>query len=484
MARIRKGSFAFFHLSPVEIGEARCFAIRRGDIKFRAEPFYHLPEHRALEARLLALSILTLPVSDSRVSARIIEGRITPATECYSEEPTDPVFLRAQNIGEGTLDLSDAKRLLPAAFLKDKESILEDGDIVMTIDGALLGKAAVHRAGDDACCISNHMVRIHHGTEVSPDYLAHFLNSPVGQKQIKRGITGSAIPGIRTDAIGRILVPVPSSVEQQRLVNALDLASAQRRSKLAMAADLRTGLDAALLGYAGLDEPNLPKKVFAIKSRELVGMLNPERYRGMELEKHLPFKTTVGDVGEIVDVRCSPDREEPGELWDWVRIDDLPNQPWQVESIRTERGENINGTFFEVKENDILIARLGPTILNAKFVLCPKPVRRTVASSEFLVLRCSPIWQPTAVLWMLRTRLYRNIMYLRSRGGTPSRYRLDADDLLQIPFPALGQMEQSAITLEVEQCHEASRRMRAEAEIEWQAAKRWFVEQLLGADPQ
>jgi len=44
-----------------------------------------------------------------------------------------------------------------------------------------------------------------------------FLNSSLGQQQIKRGITGSAIPGIRTDAIKRILVPVPPT-EKQRLI--------------------------------------------------------------------------------------------------------------------------------------------------------------------------------------------------------------------------------------------------------------------------
>jgi hypothetical protein len=83
---------------------------------------------------------------------------------------------------------------------------------------------------------------------------------------------------------------------------------------------------------------------------------------------------------------------------------------------------------------------------------------------------------------MLCTKFYRDIMYLRSRGGTPSRFRLDGDDLASIHFPSLDNATQTAITLEVHRCHEAWRRLRAEAEVEagWQAAKRWFEEQLLG----
>ncbi len=244
--------------------------MQRGEITLRADPFYNLPEHRALEMRLLSLTIPTLPIANPQVSTRIIEGRITPTQDCYSENSAHPIFLRAQNIGEGSLDFSDAKRLLPSAFAKDKDAVLEEGDIVLTIDGVLLGKAAVYRIGGDPCCISNHMVRIHHGDVVTPDYLTHFLNSPVGQKQIKRGITGSAIPGIRTDAIGRILVPIPPNKKQANLVMAMNAARTERRAKLAEADTLLAGLDDYLLASLGLTPP--PKddrKVFAVSMSAL-----------------------------------------------------------------------------------------------------------------------------------------------------------------------------------------------------------------------
>ena len=76
------------------------------------------------------------------------------------------------------------------------------------------------------------------------------------------------------------------------------------------------------------------------------------------------------------------------QIIDWIRIDDLPNQPLDIEEIRTQPANEIEGTFFEVKEGDILVARLGPTILNQKIVMVRSLERTTIASAEFLVLRC------------------------------------------------------------------------------------------------
>jgi type I restriction enzyme M protein len=192
----------------------------------------------------------------------------------------------------------------------------------------------------------------------------------------------------------------------------------------------------------------------------------------------------VADAVELVEVRIVPSRAGAEEEWDWIRIDDLPNRPWQVESLRTVQGLEIEGALYPVAENDILLARLGPAILNAKFVLAPKPARQTLASPEFLVLRCKQGWQPEVVLWILRMKLFRDIMYLRSRGGTPSRYRLDGEDLLSIPFPPRLALSQNDIVIEVRRRRDLARTLRAEAETGWAEAKRWFEEQLLGPEPE
>lgn len=286
--------------------------------------------------------------------------------------------------------------------------------------------------------------------------------------------------GINSEVLATVRIPLPPSSQRKKLVAKMNVAHTEQRAKLAQADALLAGLDGFVLDALGITPPSQPNNIFAIQAKDLTDVMNAERYRGLQLEKCLPFEDTVGIVGSLLKKKYSPAKDSPEEQFDLIRIDDLPNRPWQVKTVRTEKGKNITGAFFEVQENDILIARLGPTILNAKFVLCPKQERRTIASAEFLVLRCNQRHQPEAILWLLRTDLYRKIMYQLSRGATPSRFRLDGDDLLKIPFPQMDASTQSKITAEVSRRREESRRLRSEAESGWQDAKRWFEEQLLG----
>jgi type I restriction enzyme M protein len=157
----------------------------------------------------------------------------------------------------------------------------------------------------------------------------------------------------------------------------------------------------------------------------------------------------------------------------------LENLPLGVKTIRTEIGSDIEGTFFAVQENDILLARLGPTILNQKIVLCPKTNRHTVGSSEFLVLRCKEGWNPVTVLWTLRTSLYRDLIYSKGRGATPSRYRVSREDLGKLPFPQMSKRDQDFLAKEIDQRLDNTRRLREEAAREWEAAKARFEAKLL-----
>jgi len=68
----------------------------------------------------------------------------------------------------------------------------------------------------------------------------------------------------------------------------------------------------------------------------------------------------------------------------------------------------------------------------------PELRRRTLVSSEFLVLRCKHGVDPWAVFAVLKTNAYRDLIYSKGRGGTPSRYRLIRQDFLKLPFPKLN----------------------------------------------
>lgn len=403
-------------------------------------------------------------------------------SELASESSDGVPILRMINLQNDGWDLSDLKYIdMP---VKEAEPFyVKAGDILFnrTNSKELVGKCEVFRE-QGLWVFASYLIRVRLQTDKAlSQFVSDFLNTHAGRAQIdqvSRQIVGMS--NVNAEELKELMIPLPPLNIQKKLVAKMEMARESRRKKLQQANELIDTLDQWLYNKLGLSSDNSSRRTaFAIRYRQLQGALNPERYASVQIKKHISG-TTVGQCCAILNEKISPSKVAPTQLWDRIRIDDLPSFPLQIDTVQTEIGQDIEGSFFDVKGNDILIARLGPTILNAKFVLCPPLKRRTVASAEFLVLRCKEGWNPEVVLWILRTRLFREIMYSLCRGGTPSRYRLNAEDLTQIPFPIVSDKLQILIATEVRRRREEARRLRAEAEAEWAAAKERFEQQLLG----
>ena len=57
---------------------------------------------------------------------------------------------------------------------------------------------------------------------------------------------------------------------------------------------------------------------------------------------------------------------------------------------------------------------------------------------------------------------------------------MPAEFLASLPFPKLPEDQQVEIIEEISTTRAQARRLRAESEAGWEAAKQWFQEQLLG----
>ena len=474
MAGVQQGPNTFFLKSPAELGKAQCFAVKRGEVNDRIDPYFHKPHFRKLIKKIKAVGSkpLGLLIQYSKEVWDKSDG-------CFTEAFP---YIEISGVGLGTNEYKVSERPLSEAPSRARQ-VVRTGDILVSLTRPHRGAITQVLPEHDGAIASTGfaVVRQVDSSKIDRDYLWLCLASRFGCDQMLMRSSGGSYPAITKDELSSVLIPSITLEGQRDIIAVMNAARAERKAKLAKADALLVGIDNFLFDTLNITPPPKPRNIFAIRAKDLTDVINPVRYQSWQLEKNLPFKSTVSVGGSLITRKFAPAKDAPETQFDWIRIDDLPNQPWQVETVRTERGKNINGSLFEVQENDILIARLGPTILNAKFVLCPKLARRTVASGEFLVLRCNKDYQPGAVLWILRMSLYREIMYRRSRGATPSRFRLSGDDLLSIPFPRLDKSIQSAITDEVRHRRENARRLRDEAENGWQAAKRWFEEQLLGS---
>lgn len=268
---------------------------------------------------------------------------------------------------------------------------------------------------------------------------------------------------------------IPKYQKQIEMVSKLKQAILEKNQKLLQADTLLAEFEKQVSQQCNFRQCNHKKLCFAIKYAQFDGIIDPKRYS----EKiSTVVSLRISDVCDILDSKVNV-TQYGNDVIDWIRIDDLPNQPLDIDKRRTQSANEIEGSFFEVEKNDILVARLGPTILNQKIVMIRVLERKTIASSEFLVLRCKKGYNPEAVMAVLKTKYYCNLMYSHARGSTPSRYRLSLEDMKSLPFPDIREFQEN-LGKEANKLREFVKDMRIQAEEVLQTSKVQFEKELLG----
>ena len=405
-----------------------------------------------------------------------ISGGATPL-RANEDQYTDSgiKFLRIQNITPIGFDFSDVKYITEIVHNNLlKRSQLAENDLLMTITGRI-GTSAVVTESCLPANINQHIVRIRLKQGINPNFVAAYLNSPIGLLLSNRSVTGTTRLALDYESIKKIPIPSLSSEKQNFLYNSSCNAIINYLQKQQYANRLLNNFEASISMRYEFNISSVNKLYFAIHLKDLDGVIDAKRYASMA-KSTSNFK--ISDICDVVDTKVNVTRFEK-QVIDWIRIDDLPNQPLDIEEIRTQPANEVEGTFFEVQEGDILVARLGPTLLNQKIVMVRSIERTTIASAEFLVLRCKEGYNPEAVMAVLKTAYYRDLMYSHARGSTPSRYRLNREDMLKLPFPDIRE-HQDKIANDANNIRKQVKAMRIQAEQEWQAAKEQFEKELLG----
>ena len=310
---------------------------------------------------------------------------------------------------------------------------------------------------------------------INKKWFLHVLLSRIVLKQMLQRSSGGNYPAIIEDEIRNICIPLVNSPTQNSMAESIDSALNKRNVYLQSADNKLSTFYNTVASELNITTQQKNRLCYAVKLKNLDGVIDAKRYASMTANTS-EFK--ISDVCDIVDEKVNVSRFDK-QIIDWIRIDDLPNQPLDIEEVRTQPANEVEGTFFEVQEGDILVARLGPTILNQKIVMVRSVERTTIASAEFLVLRCKEGYNPEAVMAVLKTAYYRDLMYSHARGSTPSRYRLNREDMLKLPFSDIRE-HQDKIANDANNVREQVKAMRIQAEQEWQAAKAQFEKELLG----
>ena len=150
------------------------------------------------------------------------------------------VFLRSQNVGWGTLDLSNIAYLPEAFNEKEKKSILKEGDVLLNLVGASIGRVAI---------ASNELVGANMNQAVAlirlikdgldNKYLMRYFISPDAQSTIHGKKVDVARANLSLTDVSEFAVPLPPLLEQQAIV-------AEVESQLSVADEVEKTITAEL----------------------------------------------------------------------------------------------------------------------------------------------------------------------------------------------------------------------------------------------
>ncbi|MBN8476054.1 hypothetical protein [Sulfuritalea sp.] len=451
-------------------GEPEWFALQRGEVKWRLDPHFHRPRFSHLLHRLEKLGASRL--------GRLIDRSGEVWDQKDGRFQTEFPYIEISAVGLGNDEYSIAVVETNKAPSRARQVVRAD-DILVSLTRPHRGAIAGVRAVDDGAIASTGFCVLRHlqDTRVSKKYVMLALSSSIGLGQMLMRSSGGNYPAITEDELANVLIPIPATARLQNdLVAAMDTARAARLTKLAQADALLAGLDDYLLATLGLTRP--PKderKVFAVplidlgtQARLNADYFHPERILAIRALADTTQQLNCPRLEQVVDFIRDQIRA-PGP--NYLSLANVQSNTGEL--VATD--EDVTGACSVFQRGDVLFARLRP-YLNKVHVT----ESDGCCSPEFHVLRAknNETLRPDYLAAILRSRL--TLAQTRHMMTGNTHPRLTNEDVVTLVIPVPKPVVQEAIAAEARRRRDEARRLRAEADSGWQAAKLWFEEQLLG----
>lgn len=154
-----------------------------------------------------------------KVASKIGSG-VTPKGGSSSYKAKGIPLIRSQNVLWGKLDFSDIAYIDNAQHEKMRGSKVQQGDVLLNITGASIGRVAVYSYVSEAN-VNQHVCIIRPVKDVDPIFVREYLLSHAGQKQIDQFQAGGNRQGLNFEQIGSFNVALPPLPEQKKIAQIL-----------------------------------------------------------------------------------------------------------------------------------------------------------------------------------------------------------------------------------------------------------------------
>jgi len=177
----------------------------------------------------------------SDVCAKITDG--THQTPKYFDDGV--IFLSSRNVTSGKINWNNIKYIDTKQHIEMHKRVAPQlNDILLAKNGTTGVAAMVDR--DVVFDIYVSLAHIRVLEEVLPDYMLHFINSPIAKEQFNKRLKGTGVPNLHLKEIREVVIPFPASKKEQKQVvavldkafTAIDLAKTNIEKNLQNAKEL------------------------------------------------------------------------------------------------------------------------------------------------------------------------------------------------------------------------------------------------------
>lgn len=127
------------------------------------------------------------------------------------------LFIRSQNVHMNKLDLSDVAYISEAVHNKMKRTWVKNGDVLLNITGASIGRVAYFIGKDNSANVNQHVCIIRPKKEkIVPEYLSFLISMPNYQKKIFALNAGATRQAFNFEQIKKFEIPIAPMEHQQK----------------------------------------------------------------------------------------------------------------------------------------------------------------------------------------------------------------------------------------------------------------------------
>lgn len=326
-------------------------------------------------------------------------------------------------------------------------SHLRKGDILMSIVGAIIGNVSIVTTDNNATC-SCKLAIIRPKEGISSEYLATFLRSKYGQKQIQKFRRGTGQTGFILEDFDQLLIPQVGKEIQARIQTILNksLYCATQSVRLYDEAE------ASLLNHLGIGDfiaNSNPCNVKTLKESFIeTGRLDSEYYQPKydDILHHIQaYKYGSKNLAEICDIKEENFIPKDDTTYKYVELANI-GKYGNIIGCSQQKGEDLPSRARRiVSKNDVVISSLEGSLDSCALV--EEDYDGALCSTGFYVLKSSVLNSET-LLVLFKSPLVKELMRKGCSGTILTA--IGRQELERIPIPLIRQEIQEEIAQHVQ----------------------------------